>query len=172
MARTGRVYGTSVMFGESLEFPIDDRLVAVAAGDGSLQVVRNNGHGSTAEEMQRILAGGDEVFLALGPDSLAIENLNLPGIPRELVNHLKPVACEVDIHLVARVMLYMSDGLGLEHVPPQQNAEIRVTVTIRVFTAVFLEELADRDAPLPQTCGVFRKERVQLRTPSGRFPRT
>ena len=29
MARTGRVYGTSVMFGESLEFPIDDRLVAV-----------------------------------------------------------------------------------------------------------------------------------------------
>ena len=132
--------------------------------------------------MQRILAGGDEVFLALGPDSLAIsvvaawqdghENLNLPGIPRELVNHLKPVACEVDIHLVARVMLYMSDGLGLEHVPPQQNAEIRVTVTIRVFTAVFLEELADRDAPLPQTCGVFRKERVQLRTPSGRFPRT
>ena len=96
----------------------------------------------------------------------------MAGIPRELVNHLKPVACEVDIHLVARVMLHMSDGLSLEHVPPQQDAEIRMAVTVRVFTAVFLEELADRDAPLPQAGGVFRKERVQFRTPSGRFPCT
>ena len=182
VAHTGRIYGAPVVFGESLELLIDDRLVAVAAGDGGLQVVRDYGHGGAPEEMQRVLAGRDEVFLALGPDSLAIgvvaawqdgyEHFDLPGIPRELVNHLKPVTREVDVHLVARVMLHMSDSFGLKHVPPQQDSEIRVAVTVRVFTAVFPEELADRNAPLPQAGGVLRKKRFQFDTPFGRLPCT
>lgn len=121
MMHTGRIYGAPVMFGENLKLFIDDRLVAVAAGDGGFQVVRNYGHGSTAEEIQRVLTSGDEVFLALGPHSLAIsvvaawqdgnEHINLPGIPREFVSYLKPVPCEGDVHLVARIMFHMSNGL-------------------------------------------------------------
>lgn len=55
-------------------------------------------------------------------------------------------------------MLHMPDRLCLKHVPPQQDAEIRMTVTVRMTMAVFLEKLADRDALLPQAGGVFRKK--------------
>ena len=110
-ARTGWVYGASVMFGESLKLFIDDRLVAVAAGDGGFKVVRHYGHWSTIEEMQRVLTGADKVFLAPGPHGFAIsvvaawqdgnEHLSQPGASREPVSHLKPVTRETDVHLVS-----------------------------------------------------------------------
>ena len=52
----------------------------------------------------------------------------------------------------------MSNGLCLKHVPQQQDAEIRVTVTLRIPMAIFLEELADRDTLLSQAGGIFRKK--------------
>lgn len=58
MTHTGRIYGAPVMLGESLKLLIDDRLIAVILGDGGFQVVRYYGHGSVAEEMQRVLTGG------------------------------------------------------------------------------------------------------------------
>lgn len=170
MTHTGRIYGAPVMLGESLKLLIDDRLVAVTPGNGGLQVVRHYGHGNAAEGMQRVLTGGDEVLLALGPHGLAIsvvaawqdgnKHFNLPGISRELVGHLKPVTRKVDVHLVA-----MSNGFCLKHVPPQQDAEIRVTVTLRIPMSVFLEELADRDTLLSQAVGIFWKKRTLFGTP-------
>lgn len=182
MTHTGRIYGAPVMLGESLKLLIDDRLIAVILGDGGFQVVRYYGHGSVAEEMQRVLTGGDEVFLALGPHGLSIsvvaawqygnEHFNQPGIPRELVDYLKPVTRKVDVHLVTDIMFHMSNDLCLKHVPPQQDAEIRVMVTVRMPMTVFLEELAERDTFLFQTGGVFRKKRIQFDTPFRRFPCT
>lgn len=169
---TGGVYGASVMFGESLKLFIDDRFVTVAAGDDGFQVVRHYGHGSAAKEMQRVLTGTDEVFLALEPHGLAIsvvaawqdgnEHLSLPGTSRELVSHLKTVTREINVHLVSCIMIYMSDCLCLKHVPPEQDIEISMTVTVRMPLTVFLEELTNRDTLLPQAGGIFRKEHIQF----------
>ena len=132
--------------------------------------------------MQCILTGGDEIFLTLGADSLAIgivaarqdgdKHFYLPDFSRKPVRNLKPVAGKVDVHLVAGVMFHMAYGLGLKHIPPQQDTEIRMAITIRMLTPVFLLEFAYRD-PFPfQPGGVFRKESLQLDTAVGRFPDT
>ena len=179
---TCRVYGTAVMFGKSFEVSVNDRFVAVTAEDGGLQVVRHYGHGRASEKMQRILTGGDKVFLTLGADGLAIgivaarqdgdKHFHLPDFSRQLVRNLKPVTGKVNVHLVAGVMFHMAYGLGLKHIPPQQDTEIRMAVTIRMPAPVFLKEFAYR-APFPfQAGGVFRKESLQLDTAFGRFPDT
>ena len=132
--------------------------------------------------MQRILTGGDKVFLTLRADGLAIglvtarqngdKHFHLPDFSREPVRNLKPVTGKVDVDLVAGVMFHMAYGLGLKHIPPQQDTEIRMAVTIRMLTPVFLKEFAHCH-PLPfQPGSVFQKEDLQLDTAVGRFPAT
>lgn len=70
------------------------------------------------------------------------KHLHLPDFPCELVRNLKPVAGKLNGYLVADVMFHMAYGLGLKHIPPQQDIEIRMAITIRMFTPVFLKEFA------------------------------
>ena len=129
--------------------------------------------------MQRILTGGDKVFLRQGTDYLAIgimaarqdddKHLHLLDFPHELACNLKPVSGKVNVYLVAGIIFHMAYGLGLKHILPQQDIEIRMAVTIRMITPVFLKEFAYCH-PFPfQPEGVFRKESIQLNTASKGF---
>ena len=69
-------------------------------------------------------------------------------------------------------MFHMAYGLGLKHIPPQQDTEIRMAVTIRMPTPVFLKEFAYRD-PFPfQAGGVFgRRASSSIRRSEGSLTR-
>lgn len=68
----GREDGHVIELSHAGKVLVDDRLIAVAAGYGRLEVVRDDGHGCASEEMERILARGYQVLLLLGPGCLAI----------------------------------------------------------------------------------------------------
>lgn len=132
--------------------------------------------------MQRFLTGSDKVFPRQETDDLAIcivaarqnddKHLPLPDFPYELVRNLKPVAGKLNGHLVTGVMFHMVYGLGLKHIPPQQDIEIRMAITTRIITPVFLKEFAYCHPFSFQPEGVFRKESIQLDTAVGRFLNT
>ena len=54
-----------VELGHCRKVLIDDGLVTVASSDSRLQIVRHDGHRRTAEEVEGILAGHDEILFLL-----------------------------------------------------------------------------------------------------------
>ena len=172
MAHPGRIYGATVMLGERREVVVYHRLVAVAAGHRGPQVVRNDRHGDSAEETQRVLAGLYQVLLALRPNCLAVcvvaarknghEDLHAPCFPGRLIDHLQSVTGKVDVHLVSGIMLHMPDGCRLEHMPSQKDLEVGVPVSFGMRRRVFGVQGLHRDALALQSCGVFRKQGFQL----------
>lgn len=72
MSDTGRIHGTAVVLGKGGELLIDDRLIAVAPGDGRLKIVCNDCGGHTLEVLEGVLAGLDQVLFFLRPYSLTV----------------------------------------------------------------------------------------------------
>ena len=76
MAYTGGIDRTAVKFGKSGEIIIDDRLVAVASCDGSLQIVGDDSRRNAFKILNGILTCLYQVFLALRPYGFAVGRLN------------------------------------------------------------------------------------------------
>lgn len=74
VTHTSRIDHTAVIFGKSGEIIIDDRFVAVASCDGSLQIVGDDSHRNTFKILNGILACLYQVFLALRPYGFAVGN--------------------------------------------------------------------------------------------------
>ena len=75
VTHTSRIDHTAVIFGKSGEIIIDDRFVAVASCDGSLQIV-GDGRRNTFKILNGILTCLYQVFLALRPYGFAVGRLN------------------------------------------------------------------------------------------------
>ena len=156
MACPCREHGHVIEFCHSGKVLIDDGLIAVASCNCRLQVVRDDSHRSTAEEVERILAGHDKVFLLLGPYGLTIsvmaawqdchEYLHAAHLTGLSIHNLKLVAGIVDIHLVASSMFDMAYCPCLVPVLANSSLEIGILVTIRVLSEVFLMERLDGHA--------------------------
>ena len=74
VTHTGGIDRTTVIFGKSGEIIIDDRPVAVASCDGSLQIVGDDSRRNTFKILNGILACLYQVFLALRPYGFAVGN--------------------------------------------------------------------------------------------------
>ena len=137
------------MFGKSGEIIIDDRLVAVAACNGRLQIVGDDSRRNAFKILHGILACLYQVFLALGPYGLAVgimaerkngdEHLGLFRLTCHFINDFKPVTGKVNIHLVCGIVLDMTDDLDVKLVLTDSPFEGRQPETVRIFGMVFLE---------------------------------
>ena len=76
VTHTGGIDRTAVIFGKSGEIIIDDRLVAVASCDGSLQIVGDDSRRNAFKILNGILTCLYQVFLALRPYGFAVGRLN------------------------------------------------------------------------------------------------
>ena len=123
MAYTRRVYGTSIMFGKGGKLLVDYRFVTVAGLHRRLEIVGNDGRCNAPEIMKGVLAGLDQGLLALRPYGLAVsimaerkyghEHLGLLDLARHLIYNRESVAREVNVHLVGRIVLDMTDDSGV-----------------------------------------------------------
>lgn len=111
------------------------------------RAVRHEGHRCAAIVVQRILAGLDEILLALRGHGLHVGQAagrkdgysHLTGYVFTCTRILdvQLVAGVVDIHLVAGDVLHMSHSTFLLHIGAQAGAECRVAVAVRIVGNVF-----------------------------------
>lgn len=104
---------------QSGEIIIDDRFVAVASCDGSLQIVGDDSRRNTFKILNGILACLYQVFLALRPYGFAVgimaerkdgnKYLGFLRLARHFINNFKSVTGKVNIHLLCGIVLYMTD---------------------------------------------------------------
>ena len=112
VTHTSRIDHTAVIFGKSGEIIIDDRFVAVASCDGSLQIVGDDSRRNTFKILNGILACLYQVFLALRPYGFAVgimaerkdgEAKNLTAFvsvsPSHFINNFKSVTGKSQIYI-------------------------------------------------------------------------
>jgi hypothetical protein len=172
MAHTCRIDGTPVVLGKGGKLLVDDRLVAVVAYNGRFQVVRDYGQRSTAIEVERIFTGLDQVALLLRLDGFTIrvvaagqdgnEDLHSADFACLRVNHFQFVTGKVDVHLIACIVLHMSDDTGAEHILPEILAEACVSITVRMLPLVFFIERLHGHALAFEACRIIGQQGFKL----------
>ena len=156
MTHTGGIDRTAVIFGKSGEIIIDDRLVAVASCDGSLQIVGDDSRRNAFKISHGILTCLYQVFLALRPHGFAVgimaerkdgdKHLGFLRLARHFINDFKPVTGKVNIHLVGGIVLDMADDLDVKSVFADNPFEGRQLIAVRIFGMVLLEQFSDTHA--------------------------
>ena len=156
VTHTSRIDHTAVIFGKSGEIIIDDRFVAVASCDGSLQIVGDDSRRNTFKILNGILACLYQVFLALRPYGFAVgimaerkdgnKYLGFLRLARHFINNFKSVTGKVNIHLLCGIVLYMTDNLNVKPVFADNPFEGRQLIAVRIFGMVLLEQFSDTHA--------------------------
>ena len=182
VTHTGGTDRTTVIFGKSGKIIIDDRLVAVASCDGSLQVVGDDSRRNAFKILHGILTCFYQVFLALRPHGFAVgimaerkdgdKHLGFLRLACHFINDFKPVADKINIHLVTCIMLDVTDDLNVKPVFADNPFEGRQLIALRIFGMILLEQFSDTCSFACQTGYIPGKQGFQFYLSGRRFPMT
>ena len=153
VTHTGGIDRTAVKFGKSGEIIIDDRLVAVASCDGSLQIVGDDSRRNAFKILNGILTCLYQVFLALRPYGFAVGRLNGRMATNTSAFFVSPVISSTTSSLspaksiyVRGIVLDMTDNLNVKPVFADNPFEGRQLIAVRIFGMVLLEQFSDTHA--------------------------
>lgn len=86
------------------------------------------------------------------------EHLDLSHFGSRLVDYLKSVSGEIDIHPVSGTVFDMANGVGLEHELPELHSEGCMKVSVGMARMILFVQLLDCHAFPGEPCRIFRQQ--------------